>query len=86
MKRNYRNGETIALVAMSESGRRLECRAVVIDSTDFGPVVRLDHPAFREPPEFDLTEELIEQTPAGLRYTGEIAGAVLIPNFLWVSP
>jgi hypothetical protein len=86
MKRNYRRGEKIALVAMSETGKRLECISVVIDTLEGGPEVKIDSPAFREPPQIELAEMLIEDTENGLRYRGEIAGAILIPNFLWVSP
>ena len=77
----------IALVVTNEKKRRLECVGEVIGIGANGEAeVKIDSPAFYQPPKIELVEALIESTPAGLRYRGDIAGAVLIPSFLWVSP
>jgi hypothetical protein len=86
MKRSYPVGERIALVAMNEKGTRIECIGTVIGVGEKGgPYVRIDSPAFRSPPKVELIERLIQDSSKGVSYEGEIAGAILIPSFLWVS-
>ena len=83
MIRNFLPGERIALIATNEHGRRLDCIGIVVERGD-EPKVRIDHPAFVNPPQLDLVGELIETTESGaLRYLGEMRGSVLIPSFLW---
>jgi hypothetical protein len=87
MKKNYPVGHKISLTIVNERGKRVQCVSTVIGIGEKGgPYVKVDAPHFRNPPELELIEELIEEAPGGSRYRGEIGGAVLVPDFLWVAP
>ena len=83
----YTEGELISLVVTNQQGKRIECTSTVIGTGERdGPYVEIASPEFNKPPKIELITDLIERTEQGLRYRGEIGGAVLIPDFLWVSP
>lgn len=84
----YPIGTKITFVAVNENSRRMNCTAEFVRETPQGPEFRVTEPRdeFTNPPSFQFVTQLIEETPTGLRYKGEIGGAVLIPNFLWKRP
>jgi hypothetical protein len=81
----YSTGTKIAFTAVNENSQRIDCIAEVISNTDSLLTVKVLSPIhmFKHPPEIELIPDLIEHHQEELRYTGEIAGAVLIPSFLW---
>ena len=87
MKRNYKIGDKISLVAVSQRRTRLECVGTVKEKGEMGgPYVIIENPAFKKPPQLELIAGLIEDSPQGLVYKGDVGGAVLVPDFLWVAP
>ena len=87
MDTEYTKGTRIAFTAAKESGERVECvgefTGVVANDC---PEVRVISPTavFADPPTFQAIPPLIEESPGGLRYRGEMGGAVLFPDFVWV--
>ena len=81
----YQIGTKIDFTAMNQSGKRLECVAEFTGIVDGQPEFRVVSPAgtFKNPPTLQFIQDFIESDSQGLRYKGEIGGAVLIPDFLW---
>lgn len=85
MKRNYLKGEKITVCLINQNAsKRVVCEAVVTGESQFGPAVVVNNPAFQKPVPLELVADLLEETKHGISYSGEIRGAVLIPDFLWV--
>lgn len=86
MNTEYPAGTRIEFAATNESGKRVECIGEFTGVIANGcPEVRLVLPAgvFTDPPTFQAIPPLIEEGPSGLRYRGEMGGAILIPDFVW---
>jgi hypothetical protein len=81
----YQIGTKIDFTAMNQSGKRLECVAEFTKMVDGQPEFRVVSPAgvFKNPPTLQFIQDFIISDSQGLRYKGEIGGAVLIPDFLW---
>ena len=82
----FKVGDKISLVAVNQKSRRLSCVGTIIRIEGAWPTVRINDLAFKNPPELQLVPVRIKKSPQGFVYAGEIGGAVLIPDFLWVSP
>ncbi len=84
MPRIFPIGQKITVCLISQNLTvRVVCDAVVTDNTQLGPSVVITYPAFAKPLELVLSEVLIETTPHGMAYSGEVEGAVIIPRNLW---
>jgi hypothetical protein len=86
MNTSYIAGTRIAFTASRESGKRVECvgeftGVVANDCPEVCVILPTD--VFIDPPTFQAIPPLIEEGPAGLRYRGEMGGAVLFPDFVW---